>query len=150
MSAVVIATKARPERGTRGSPEEGPGSPRVPATRLGGAYGVIRRPLRPARNVWRVVEQRFAPSPAAALWNPTVTCRRPALGSTICARFPWVRRRTLPSRMSLIFRRRHAGFGHHQDTTDAERQGILVLVPELDGEAGRGVDGLLRAERAQD
>src|SRR5437867_4554564 len=84
-------------------PEEGPGSPRVPATRLGGAYGVIRRPPRAARNVWRVVEQRLAPSPAAALWNPTVTCRRPALGSTICARFAWVRRRTLPSRMSLIF-----------------------------------------------
>src|SRR5216110_1368936 len=73
-------------------PEEGPGSPRVPATRVGGAYGVIRRPLRPARNVRRVVEQRLAPSPAAALWNPTVTCRRPAFGSIICARFPWAAR----------------------------------------------------------
>src|SRR5436309_8893353 len=84
-------------------PEEGPGSPRVPATRVGGAYGVIRRPLRPARNEWRVVEQRLAPSPAAALWKPTVTWRRPAFGSIICARFPWVRKRTLPSRMTLIF-----------------------------------------------
>jgi len=40
--------------------------------------------------------------------------------------------------------------GLHDDATDAERQGMLVVVPDLDREAGRGVDGLLRAERAQD
>src|SRR5437667_42259 len=66
MSAVVIATKARPERGTRGSPEEGPGSPRVLATRLGGAYGVIKRPWRPARNVWRAGEHASQGQPGFA------------------------------------------------------------------------------------
>src|SRR3989449_295416 len=59
---------------------------------------------------------------------------------------PGIRR----ERRKGVVRRRHAGFGLHQNATDAERQGILVVVPELDGEAGRGVDGLLRAERAQD
>jgi len=48
-----------------------------------------------------------------------------------------------------VVRGRRAGIGLHDDATDAERQGMLVVVPDLDREAGRGVDGLLRAERAQ-
>src|SRR5213592_753852 len=73
-------------------------------SRSGYRFGSMRRrPWRPAPNVWRVVAQRFAPSPAAALRKPTVTWRRPGFGEIICARFPRVRRRKLPSGMSLIF-----------------------------------------------
>jgi len=49
-----------------------------------------------------------------------------------------------------VVRGSRAGFGQHDDATDAERQGMLVVVPDLDREAGRRVDALLRAERAQD
>src|SRR5438876_5359981 len=73
-------------------------------SRSGYRFGSMRRrPWRPAPNVWRVVAQRFAPSPAAALRKPTVTWRRPGVVQIICARLPRVRRRILPSGMTLIF-----------------------------------------------
>src|SRR5439155_9953824 len=48
-----------------------------------------------------------------------------------------------------VVRGRRAGSGLHHDATDAERQGMLVVVPDLDGEAGLRSDAAFGAERAQ-
>src|SRR5438045_3645135 len=70
---------------------------------------VRRRPRRPAPDVRRVVAQRFAPSPAAALWKPTVTWRRPGFGQIMSAHLghePRVTRaRGTASEPSLTLRR---------------------------------------------